>query len=112
MNGAGYEKAHLVSADEFGHPDSHYYLRNEKIQAAHDTYHKLSVDADSSQKLDAGRELVMDLEGVADADMSAIQNSANFYSFDQLRAAQEIKYRKALRAEIETIGGKLSDMGH
>lgn len=112
MNGAGYEKAHLVSTDEYGHPDSQYYLRNNKIVTAHDNFHNLTTDTDSSQKLDAVRELVMDLEGVADTDMAAIQSPGNFYSFDELRAAEEIKYRKALRAEIETIGGKLSDMGH
>jgi len=112
MNGADYEKAHLASADENGPPDSQYYLRNEKIQIAHDNYHKLTVDADSSQKLDAGRELIMDLEGLADTDMDAIQTPANFYSFDQLRAAEEIEYRKALRTEIENMSGKMSDMGH
>ena len=112
LNGANYEKAHMATADENGPPNSRYYLRNEKIQAAYANYHKLTVDADSSQKLDAGRELVMDLEGIADADMDAIQNPSNFYSFDQRRASQEIKYRKALRAEIETAGGKISDMGH
>jgi len=112
MNGAGYEKAHVVSTDEFGHPDSHYYLKNDKIQTASDTYHKLTVDTDKSQQLDAVRELIMDLEGLADADMPAIQNPANFYSFDALRAEYEIKYRKALRAEIDNIGGKVSDLGH
>ncbi len=112
MNGASYEKAHLVSTDEFGHPDSHYYLKNEKIQTASDTYHKLTTDTDKSQQLDAVRELIMDLEGLADADMPAIQNPANFYSFDAQRADFEIKYRKALRAEIDNIGGKVSDLGH
>jgi hypothetical protein len=112
MNGVGYEKAHLVSTDEFGHPDSRYYLRNEKIQTAHDNYHRLAVDGDGSQKLDAAREIVMDLEGIADAEMDAIQNPNNFYSFDQLRTTYEIKYRKALRTEIETYGNKISDEGH
>jgi hypothetical protein len=112
INGARYEKAHLASADENGPPNSQYYLRNEKIQTAHDNYHKLSADADSSQKLDAGRELVMDLEGIAGADMDAIQKTVNFYSFDQHQAAQEIKYRKYLRTELESAGDKISDMGH
>jgi S1-C subfamily serine protease len=112
INGADYEKAHLVSTDEYGHPDSQYYLRNEKIETARDNYHKLTVDTDGSQKLDAARELVMDLDGIADTDMDPIQNAANFYSFDQLRAAYEIKYRKALRDEIEKFGDKISDMGH
>jgi len=112
MNGARYEKTQVAGADENSPPNSQYYLRNEKIQIARDNYHKMSVDADSSQKLDASRELVMDLDGLADADMNAIQNPDNFYSFDRIRAAQEIKYRKALRTEIENYGNKLSDMGH
>jgi hypothetical protein len=112
LNGARYEKAHLANGAPDAPPASQYYLRNEKIQAAQDSYHKFSVNADSSQGLDAKRELVMDLEGLADTDMDAIQNPANFYSFDQLRAAYEIKYRKALRAELESVGNKISDLGH
>lgn len=112
LNGASYEKAHVVSTDEFGHPDSHYYLRNEKIQMAADSYHKLTVDTDKSQQLDAVRELIMDLEGLADTDMAAIQEPSNFYSFDRIRAGYEISYRKALRDEIDKIGGRVSDLGH
>jgi hypothetical protein len=112
MNGVNYEKEQVAGADENSPPNSQYYLRNEKLQTAHDNYHNLSTDADSSQKLDAGRELIMDLEGVADADMDAIQNLSNFYSFDQIRARQEIRYRKALRTEIENTGNKISDLGH
>ncbi len=112
MNGAQYEKANLVSNDEFGHPDSHYYLRNAKIQAAHDSFHQLAEDTDDSQKMDARRELVMSLQGIADADMNTIQNPSNFYSFDRLRTVFEIKYRKALRAELDNVGDKISDMGH
>jgi hypothetical protein len=112
MNGASYEKAHVVSDDEFGNPDSQYYLRDDKIEQAYDNFHKETADTENSQKLDAVRGLIFDLEGIADSDMAAVQNPKNFYSFDQLRAAEEIKYRKALRAEIENIGGKLSDLGH
>ncbi len=112
MNGAAYEKARLASADENGPPNSRYYLRNEKIEAARDNCHKRSVDADTSQRLEASRELVMDLENIAGADMADIQNPANFYSFDLLRAKQEIGYRNALRKEIDTYGNKLSDLGH
>jgi S1-C subfamily serine protease len=112
MNGVNYEKAHIASADENGPPTALYYTRNEKLQTAHDNYHKLATDADDSQKLDASREMVMDLEGVADEDMPAIQQTSNFYGFDQLRAAEEIKYRKALRDEIEKYGNKISDEGH
>ena len=34
MNGANYEKNHLNTTDEYGPPDSRYYLRNEKIVTA------------------------------------------------------------------------------
>jgi S1-C subfamily serine protease len=112
MNGASYEKAHLATTDEDGYPTSQYYLRNEKLQDAHDEFHKMTTDADASQRLDAVRELVMNLEGVADTDMTALQSPANFYSFDQLRAKQEVLYRQALKKEIETFAGKLSDLGH
>ena len=62
--------------------------------------------------MDAARELIMSLEGVAQEDMDAIQAPGNFYAFDQVLADKEIKYRKALANEIEKLGDKMSDMGH
>jgi S1-C subfamily serine protease len=113
LNGATYEKQHAaVAGDEGGPPDAHYYLRNPKIGSVSDTYHSETVNAEMSERLDAARELVMSLQGLADTDMEAIQNPSNFYSFDRVRAAQEIQYRKALRTEIDNFGGKVSDMGH
>jgi len=113
LNGARYEKAHVASATgENGHPDSHYYLRNEKISTAQNNFHKFATDADNSQRLDAWRELIMSLQGVARQDMDAIQDPTNFYPFDQLLAAHEVKYRKALASEIEKMGDKMSDLGH
>jgi hypothetical protein len=112
MNGARYERAQVATTDEYGPPNAQYYTKNQKLQEAHDNYHRMTSDADESQKLDAGREIVMDLEGIAGADMQTIQNPNNFYSFDQLRAQQEIKYRQALAKEIESAGDKISDMGH
>ncbi len=112
MNGAHYEKAHVASADENGPPTAMYYLKNAKLVTAHDNYHRMSTDADESQRLDASREVVMDLEGVAGADMDAIQNPGNFYAFEAIRAQQELKYRQALQKEIENVGDKISDMGH
>jgi hypothetical protein len=112
MNGARYERAQVATTELEGPPNSHYYLKNQKIQEAHNTYHRLATDADESQKLDAGREMVMDLEGIAGTDMATIQNPNNFYGFEQVRAQQEIKYRQALEKEIEGAGDKISDMGH
>jgi hypothetical protein len=112
MNGANYERAHVASADENGPPNAMYYQKNEKIVAAHDNFHRQTADSDESQRLDAGREIIMDLEGIAGTDMDAIQNPANFYGFEQIRAQQEVKYRQALEKEIESAGDKISDMGH
>ncbi len=112
INGAGYERAHIAGTDENSPPDSRFWQQNHKMQAIYDNFHRLATDSDQSQRLDAVREEVMDLETVTDADMAAIQNSANFYGFDQQRADQEVKYRKALRAEVEKYGDKISDLGH
>jgi S1-C subfamily serine protease len=112
MNGASYERAHVASEGDDGPPTAQYWMRNDKLQTVHDNFHKLATDSDQSQKLDAVREEVIDLDGLADRDMPAIQNPGNFYSFDAIRAAQEIKYRKALRTEIDNYGDKISDMGH
>jgi hypothetical protein len=112
MNGEEYEKENISGSDENSPPDSKYYLQNDKIATAHDNFHKLSTDADASERIDAGRELLMSLEGVANQDMDAIQTPSNFYSFDQTLADDEVKYRKALTKEIEEYGNKISDMGH
>jgi hypothetical protein len=112
MNGARYEKEHLVNEGENGPPNSQYFLRNEKIVRIRDSVHSMAADADQSQNLEAWRQLVMDLEDLADKDKEAINNPANFYSFNETCAQQEIKYRNALRDEIERVGNKVSDMGH
>jgi len=54
----------------------------------------------------------MNLETIADADMTAIQNPNTFYSYNQIRADLEIKYRKYLRTQIEKEEGLVNDMGH
>jgi len=112
MNGAHYEQAHVASADEFGPPNALYYTKNAKLVAAHDNFHRLTADADQSQKLDAGREIIMDLQGVASTDLATMQNANNFYAYEAVRARQEVQYREALAKEIESAGDKISDMGH
>lgn len=112
MNGARYEKAQIAGNDENSPPSSQYYLKNPKLVAAHDNYHNQTADSDESTRLDATREMIMDLEGVAGTDMDAIQNPSNFYGFEQIRVQQEIKYRQALQKEVESYGDKISDMGH
>lgn len=112
LNGEDYEKRQIAGNDEDSPPGSLYYHRNEKIQRAEDNFHKLSTDADNSQRLDAFRELTMDLESTAADGMDVMTNPSNFYSFNQIRAKQELAYRKALKDEIGKMTDKISDMGH
>jgi hypothetical protein len=113
LNGTRYEHAGLTNPDpEAGAPNSRYYLHNDHIREDVDNFRQLTGDADGSQKLDAQRELLMDLETIADSDMDSVQNPANFYSFDQIRTKEEIAYRKALKTELDSIGNKISDLGH
>jgi S1-C subfamily serine protease len=112
MNGARYEHMHVATADDTGPPNALYYVKNQKLVDARDNFHRMSTDADASQRLDAGREMIMDLEGLAAADMDPIQNPGNFYAFEEIRAQQEIKLRQALAKEIENAGDRMSDMGH
>jgi hypothetical protein len=52
-----------------------------------------------------------EITDLADSDMAAIQKSANFYSFDQQRARDEIAYRKALKAELDQINSDVNRLG-
>ena len=113
FNGKRYEKLGLTSMDpEEGFPNSRYYTLNEKIRGFADTFRQEAADAGGAQRLDAQRELVMDLQGVVDQDVAAIQNSNNFYSFEQIRAKHDYEYRQALKKELDGLDNKISDLGH
>ena len=115
MNGAHYEKepgwpaTDRKTAPEFAILPSGM----KKIQTARDNYRKQSQRMRILPKnWMPGGNWSWISKGLADADIAAIQNPGNFYSFDRLRAGQEIKYRKYLRTEIESAAGKIADMGH
>jgi hypothetical protein len=113
INGQEYEKEHIATgADDEGPPDSKYYEKDQKIQQADDTFNKMDDNSDKSQHLDADRQMVLSLDGIADTDMTAIQDSSNFYSFLQTRAQEEVDYRKALRDEIDKFGDNIGSLGH
>jgi S1-C subfamily serine protease len=84
-------------------PDSILYRQDADIVKANASYFSQSDGGDTSQRLDALREWMGDLNSLADADMEAIQDANNFYSFDQQRAKDEIAYRKALKKELDEI---------
>jgi V8-like Glu-specific endopeptidase len=89
-------------------PDANLYLDDKKIVAARDSFRQQASGTDGAQKVEAFKELLFDLNDVADTDMPAIQNMENFYPFDRPRARDEIAYRKALKSELDDIGNDVS----
>jgi hypothetical protein len=94
-------------------PDSILYREDADIVKANAAYFSQSDGGDTSQRMDALRELLGDLNSFADADMDVIQQLDGFYSFDQQRARDELAYRKALKKELDELGnntGYLSNL--
>jgi V8-like Glu-specific endopeptidase len=89
-------------------PDSILYREDADIVKANDTYIDQSSGGGSQQQMDALREWLFGLNGIADTDMDAIQQTNSFYTFDQQRARDEIAYRKALKKELDEIGNNVS----
>jgi len=90
-----------------GLPDNLYFLNNSQIRKANDTYKQLANESDENQRLDAARELLVDLQGVADTDVSTLEEMNNLYSFDRIWAQEEIAYRKALKKELDDMGNNI-----
>jgi hypothetical protein len=89
--------------------DANFYRTDPRIMEANETcFQQINGDADISQREQAVRELVADLNSIADTDMDSIQNMNNFNSFDQQRAKEEIAYRKALKAWLNSLGDNVA----
>jgi S1-C subfamily serine protease len=112
LNGAHYEREHTASNEEDGDPPANYYKNSDKLVALEDNYHRLSADAGDAQRLDAVRELVLDLQGFGTTGLADVKNSSNFYGYDAKRAAEEAQYRQSLLDELDHLGDKVSDLGH
>jgi hypothetical protein len=84
---------------------SSIYLSDEKIMRANANFTQQASGGDTAQRAEALRGLLFDLQCVADLNMDQIQDPANFYSFDQERARDELAYRKALKDELDAIAG-------
>ena len=91
-------------------PDSRYFLNNAKIREAHDAFKQLAAGGDRSQQLDATKELLFNLEDIADTGRSRLEDRNKFYSFDQLWAQKELAYRKALKNELDDLGNNISQL--
>ena len=107
LNGAIYEKANVAGNDSDGPPNSKYYLVNDRARSIAEDPLRAMKTHDRTVYKSAVRELVLNLQSLADENMVAIENSKNFYQFDQLRARKEIKYRQALKAELDKAGNVL-----
>ena len=88
-----------------------YYLKDEKVKAANEQIRDMSNGADSSQRLEAWRNLIFNLTSVAETDLKDIQVPANFYAFDQIQARDEAAYRQSLQKEIDGMSNDVSRIG-
>jgi S1-C subfamily serine protease len=98
MNGATYERTGVASAE--GYPDSKFYLTNEKIRTADQSWRHA---AEGDDKQTALQELIWTLGTLANGDVGAVQNPLTFYHYDQEMAIHELAYRKALITQIGNL---------
>jgi len=95
------------TGDDNGPPDNRYYLTNPKLHSAIDSYRQLANGADENQHIEAARELLSDVEGIADTDLSTLQAMKNLYAYDQTRAREELAYRQALKKELDEMSNNI-----
>jgi S1-C subfamily serine protease len=91
--------------------DANLYQQDEKIMKACDSYRQQASGADTAQQLEALRGMLFDLQGIADTNVSVLENATGFYSFDRERAQDELAYRKALIAELNDVGNDVNRLG-
>lgn len=91
--------------------DDKAYLADEDIVKANDEFFRRAGGADISQRLEALKGLLFALNNTADSNMDQIQNSNNFYSFDQERVQNELAYRQAIKKELDSFENNVSKFG-
>jgi hypothetical protein len=111
LNGSNKNRSENSRSRDNNNDASTIYLNDEKIMKANDNYVHQASGADTAQHIEALKGLLFDLQCVADINMDQIQNTNNFYSFDQERARDEFGYRKALKAELDSIGNNIQRLG-
>jgi hypothetical protein len=89
-------------------PDSQYYTNNGKLSTAEATYKKFATGGDHEQVLDSARELLFDLQSIADGDMDQLQTYRFSCSYSRRRAQEEVAYRKAIKAELDTYADQIA----
>lgn len=94
-----------------GTADARLYLSDDKIRSAEESFMQQASGGDTSQRLDALRGLLFELNHIADMNMAAVQEKNNFYSFNQKRAAEEADYRNHLKKELDSFGNDIDRFG-
>jgi S1-C subfamily serine protease len=97
------------NSPQTGSDNAQLYETDDKIMGASRAFHEQLNGTDTGAQIEALRQLGFTLDGIADKNVVTLQNTNNFYSFDQLRARDELAYRKALKVEIQKFA---SDVNH
>ncbi len=111
LNSSDNSQGGNTASGNSGDDSSKIYLDDKKIMRANDSFEQQSNGADTGQRLEALRGLLSDLQSIADINLTQMQNDGNFYSFDLARVHDELDYRKALKAELNSIGGNVDRLG-
>jgi hypothetical protein len=100
--------SYLNGRNKDNRPLAKFYQNDDKIKTAIGNFVQRSAGGDASQVNESLRSLLFELGTVADIDLDQIQQPANFYTFDQQRAQDEIAYRQAIKTEIDFYGNNLN----
>ncbi len=99
-----------LNAPDDAKPEDNLWRQDDPVVKANTGYFSQSSGSDTSQQMDAARQWLSDMYDIANANMDAIQDPRNFYTFDQQRAKDALAYRKALKAELDTRSNNLSQL--
>jgi len=81
---------------------------DDKMKSANETFLQGIVGGDPSQRSDALHQLLFELGVLSDTDMDQVQQPVNFYGFEQLRARDEIAYRQAIKAQLDSYSSDIT----
>jgi hypothetical protein len=84
--------------------DVKLWKSDDKMKSANDTFVQDTSGNDPNERTEALHALLFELGVVGDADFDQIQQPGNFYSFELLRAKDEIAYRQALKTQLDAYG--------
>jgi hypothetical protein len=101
------------AAAPYGAPDSRSYKSNARIVAAHETFRRQATETDSNdavsdQTIDATRELLDDLQTIAQSNVDQLQAMTPLYSINRRRVKEELAYRHSLQVELNGFGDDIS----